>query len=189
MNTLSTEDIIKISKKKKRSIKTKKDIIGFNVMGGAESFPVTKESLEILEMVDTTWAAFAPFRRQTDRSDRYYKGDPWKDKVTIRHRDGSTEVITEEEYIERQGKPALKMNLIRPLVVNVIGQLRQNNYKSTVFARKADGQKAADMMTVALDGVHGMNKKSERDAGVFRAFLVSGAALYITGYKDRKSVV
>lgn len=183
MNTLSTEDIIKISKKKKRSIKTKKDIIGFNVMGGAESFPVTKESLEILEMVDTTWAAFAPFRRQTDRSDRYYKGDPWKDKVTIRHRDGSTEVITEEEYIERQGKPALKMNLIRPLVVNVIGQLRQNNYKSTVFARKADGQKAADMMTVALEGVHGMNKKSERDAGVFRAFLVSGAALYITGYK------
>jgi hypothetical protein len=99
MNTLSTEDIIKISKKKKRSIKTKKDIIGFNVMGGAESFPVTKESLDILEMVDTTWSAGAPFRRQTERCARYYKGESLKDKVVIKHRDGTSETLTEEEYI------------------------------------------------------------------------------------------
>lgn len=190
MNTLSTEDIIKISKKKKRSIKTKKDIIGFNVMGGAESFPVTKESTEILEMVDTTWSAGAPFRRQTERCDRYYKGEQWKDKVVIRHRDGTTETLTEEEYIERQGRPALKQNLIRPLVVNVIGQLRQNPYKSTIFARTADGQKAADMMTAALEGVHAMNNKSERDARLFETFLVSGAAIYNTGYKfdDRRKI-
>lgn len=190
MNTLSTEDIIKISKKKKRSIKTKKDIIGFNVMGGAESFPVTKESTEILEMVDTTWSAGAPFRRQTERCDRYYKGEQWKDKVVIRHRDGTTETLTEEEYIERQGRPALKQNLIRPLVVNVIGQLRQSPYKSTIFARTADGQKAADMMTAALEGVHAMNNKSERDARLFETFLVSGAAIYNTGYKfdDRRKI-
>lgn len=183
MNTLSHEDILKISKKKKRSIKTKKDIVGFNVMRGAESFPVTKDSLDILEMVDTTWASLAPFRRQTERSDRYYKGDQWKDKVVIRHRDGKTETLTEEEYIERQGRPALKQNLIRPLIVNVIGQLRQSPYKSTIFARTADGQKAADMMTAALEGVHTMNSKSERDARLYESFLVSGAAIYNTGYK------
>lgn len=188
MNTLSHEDILKISKKKKRSIKAKKDIIGFDVMGGAESFPITKESMEILEMVDTTWSAGAPFRRQTQRSDRYYKGDQWKDKVEIRHRDGTKEVLTEEEYIERQGRPALKLNLIRPLVTNVIGQLRQNPYKSTIFARTADGQKAADIMTAALEGVHSMNSRSERDARLYESFLVSGAAIYITGYKfdDRR---
>ena len=146
MNTLSTDDILKMSKKKKRSIKTKKDITGFDVMGGAESFPITRESTEILETVDSTWAAGAPFRRQTERSSRYYKGDQWKDKVVVRHRDGTTETLTEEEYIERQGKPALKQNLIRPLVRNIIGQLRLSPYKSTVFARNADGQKAADMM-------------------------------------------
>lgn len=188
MNTLSHEDILKISKKKKRSIKAKKDIIGFDVMGGAESFPITKESLEILEMVDTAHSAGAPFRRQTHRSDRYYKGDQWKDKVEVRHRDGTKEVLTEEEYIERQGRPALKLNLIRPLVTNVIGQLRQNPYKSTIFARTADGQKAADMMTAALEGVHTMNSRSERDARLYESFLVSGAAVYITGYKfdDRR---
>ena len=183
MKTLSTEDIVKISNKKKRSIKTKKDIIGFDVMGGAESFPITKDSIDILETVDTTWAAGAPFRKQTERSDRYYKGDQWKDKVVIRNRDGSQEVLTEEEYIERQGKPALKQNLIRPLIVNVIGQMRQNPYKSTIFARTADGQVAADMMTAALEGVHTMNKKSERDARLFEGFLVSGAAIYNTGYR------
>lgn len=159
-------------------------------MGGAESFPVTKESTEILEMVDTTWSAGAPFRRQTERCDRYYKGEQWKDKVVIRHRDGTTETLTEEEYIERQGRPALKQNLIRPLVVNVIGQLRQSPYKSTIFARTADGQKAADMMTAALEGVHAMNNKSERDARLFETFLVSGAAIYNTGYKfdDRRKI-
>jgi hypothetical protein len=183
MKTLSSEDILKISKKKKRSIKTKKDIIGFDVMGGAESFPVTKDSLDILETVDTTFAAAASFRRQTERSDRYYKGDQWKDKVVIRHRDGTQEVLTEEEYIERQGRPALKLNLIRPLIVNVIGQLRQNAYKSTIFSRTAEGQKAADMLTAALEGVHAMNNKAERDARLFEGFLVSGAAIYNTGYK------
>ena len=140
MKTLSAEDIQRMYKKKKRSIKTKKDIIGFDVMGGAESFPVTKESMEILEMVDTTWAAGSSFRRQTERSSRYYKGDQWKDKVVIRHRDGTTETLTEEEYIERQGRPALKQNLIRPLVRTIIGQLRLNPYKSMVYARQADGQ-------------------------------------------------
>ena len=183
MNTLSHEDILKISKKKKRSIKAKKDIIGFDVMGGAESFPITKESMEILEMVDTTWSAGAPFRRQTERSSRYYKGDQWKDKVVIKHRNGEKEVLTEEEYIESQGKPALKQNLIRPLVRNIIGQLRLSPYKSTVFARTADGQKAADMMTAALEGVHSMNNKNERDARLFETFLVSGFAAYNTGYK------
>ena len=152
-------------------------------MGGAEAFPVTKDSLDILETVNTTWAAGAPFRRQTERSDRYYKGDQWKDKVVVRHRDGTKEVLTEEEYIERQGRPALKQNLIRPLIVNVIGQLRQSPYKSTIFSRTAEGQKAADMLTAALEGVHTMNKKSERDARVFEGFLVSGAAIYNTGYK------
>ena len=183
MKTLSTEDIQRMSKKKKRSIKTKKDIIGFDVMGGAESFPVTKESLDILEMVDTTWAAGSSFRRQTERSSRYYKGDQWKDKVVIRHRDGTTETLTEEEYIERQGRPALKQNLIRPLVRTIIGQLRLNPYKSMVYARQADGQSAADMMTSALEGVHAMNDKNERDARLFETYLVSGAAIYNTGYK------
>ena len=183
MNTLSAEDILKISKKKKRSIKTKKDIVGFDVMGGAESFPITKDSIDILETVDTTWSAGAAFRKQTERSDRYYKGDQWKDKVVIRHRDGREEVLTEEEYIERQGRPALKLNLIRPLIVNVIGQLRQNAYKSTIFARTADGQKAADMLTAALEGVHSMNNKNERDARLFEGYLVSGGAIYNTGYK------
>ena len=182
MKTLSTEDILKISKQKKRSIKTKKDIVGFDVMGGAEAFPITRDAIEILEMVDTTWAAGAPFRRQTERSDRYYKGDQWKDKVVIRHRDGTQEVLTEEEYIERQGRPALKLNLIRPLIVNVIGQLRQNGYKSTIFSRTAEGQRAADMLTAALEGVHSMNNKAERDARLFEGFLVSGAAIYNTGY-------
>ena len=183
MKTLSADDILKMSKKKKRSIQTKKDIIGFDVMGGAEAFPITKDSLDILEEVDTTWAAGAPFRRQTERSSRYYKGDQWKDKIVIRHRDGTKEVITEEEYIERQGKPALKQNLIRPLVRTIIGQLRLNPYKSMVYSRNADGQKAADMMTSALEGVHAMNDKNERDARLFETYLVSGGAIYITGYK------
>ena len=183
MKTLSAEDIRKISKQKKRSIKTKKDIVGFDVMGGADAFPITKESIDILEEVDTTWSAGAPFRKQTERSSRYYKGDQWKDKVVIRHRDGRTETLTEEEYIERQGKPALKQNLIRPLVRNIIGQLRLSPYKSTVFSRSADGQRAADMMTAALEAVHTMNNKNERDARLFETYLVSGAAIYNTGYK------
>ena len=69
------------------------------------------------------------------------------------HRDGTKEVLTEEEYIERQGKPALEAEPHPSSCEEHHRSARLSPYKSTVFARSADGQKAADMMTAALEGV------------------------------------
>ncbi len=177
MKNLTEQDVRKMSKKKKGGKAAKpKDIVGFEVPTGP-SFPVTEEALKMLNMSVQAYDYMEPFRRQTRRSSAYYKGDQWKDIVVV-----NGKAMTEEQYITCQGRPALKQNLIRPNVRNVIGQLRRSQFKSIVYSRNADAQLAADMMSIALEAALSQNNSHEMDARQFETFLVSGAAVYNTSY-------
>ena len=161
--------------------KSKVGIDGTVQLTGNE-FTITKESLDILTYAGQCKDAMTPFCEQADRSARYYKGAQWGDPVEIRDRCGCVKTVTEEEYIKSQGRPALKHNLIRPIVRNVIGQFRDSPYKSIVYSSDEGGQGAADQMSVKLNDVLRYNDSVERDAREYESFLVTGPALYITGY-------
>lgn len=161
--------------------KSRKGIDGTVQMTGNE-FVCTKDSLDILTYAGQCNDAMDSYRRQADRSARYYKGEQWGDYVEIRDRCGCVKRVTEEDYIKSQGRPALKHNLIRPIVRNVIGQFRSAPYKSVVYSSDEGGQLAADQMSVKLNDVLSFNDSVERDAREYESFLVTGAALYNTGY-------
>ena len=161
--------------------KSKVGIDGTVQLTGNE-FTITKESLDILTYAGQCKDAMTPFCEQADRSARYYKGEQWGDPVEIPDRCGCVKTVTEEEYIKSQGRPALKHNLIRPIVRNVIGQFRDSPYKSIVYSSDEGGQGAADQMSVKLNDVLRYNDSVERDAREYESFLVTGPALYITGY-------
>jgi len=161
--------------------KTKVGIDGTLQLTGNE-FKCTKESLRILTYAGQCNDAFWHYRMQADRSADYYKGKQWGDLVEVKDRCGCVKKITEEEYIKSQGRPALKHNLIRPIVRNVLGQFRDAPYKSVVYSSDEGGQLAADQMSVKLNDVLRYNDSVERDAREYESFLVTGAALYITGY-------
>lgn len=161
--------------------KTKIGIDGVPQMVG-DSFKVTKESLAILTYAGQCHSAFRPFCKQADRSADYYKGKQWGDKVVVKDRFGCEKAITEEEYIKSQGRPALKQNLIRPIIRNVLGQFRSSPYESIVYSSDEAGQDAADQMSVKLSDVKRYNDATERDAREYESYLNTGAGIYITGY-------
>ena len=145
-------------------------------------FPITDKSRTLLQRAANCYDALSDIRERRKRSRRYYRGDQWQDMVTVSI-NGEKKTMTEEEYIQSQGKPALKQNLIRPPVRNLIGQFRSSPYKSTVFARNSDNSLAAEMMTVALESAYEMNNGKERDARLLQEFCISGFPIYEVGYK------
>lgn len=161
--------------------KTKIGIDGVPQLVG-DTFKVTKESLDILTYAGQCRGSFTAFDRQSDKSAEMYKGNQWGEKVTVRDRFGCEETITEEEYIKRQGRPALKYNLIRPIIRNVLSQFRSAPYKSIIYSSDEGGQEAADQMSVKLEETLRYNDSVERDAREYESFLVTGAAIFITGY-------
>jgi len=161
--------------------KSKTGIDGMVQLTGND-FVCTKDSLDILTYAGQCNDSFYSYRNQADRSARYYKGEQWGDPVEIKDCFGCTKTITEEEYIKSQGRPALKHNLIRPIVRNVLGQFRNSPYKSIVYSSDEGGQLAADQMSVKLNDVLSFNDVTERDAREYESFLVTGAAIYTTGY-------
>ena len=161
--------------------KTKTGMDGMEQIAGSE-FIATKDSLDILSYAGQCHDSFYSFCEQADRSADYYKGNQWGDTVEVKDRWGQTKTMTEEEWIKSQGRPALKQNLIRPIVRNVVGQFRDTPFTSIIYSADESGQPAADEMSKKLDNVLRYNDRTERDAREYESFLNTGCAIYITGY-------
>ena len=79
-----------------------------------------------LNTYKTYWEQGADFRTRRERNVKFVRGDSLSDIVE----DPSTgETMREDEYIMRQGKTPIKLNLIRSAMKNLIGQYRDNDYK------------------------------------------------------------
>lgn len=155
---------------------------GIRVKAGSKqssrSFPQSDGAIELLTRANECYDAHFKLRENIRRAMKYYRGDQWSDKVEV-----NGKVMTEAEYIQLQGKPALKQNLIRPPVRNILGQFRRSPYKSVVIARNRDDQKASEMISVALESAYEMNKGKEKDARQLEVFLTSGVVVYNTGFR------
>lgn len=157
--------------------------VGYNRRNGAvevergEDAESRKRNYDLLNRVSECYGAMYELRRRRMRSRKFYRGDQWSDVVEV-----NGERIREEDYIRQQGKPALKQNMIRPPLRNVVGQYRSNPFKPVVFARNRQNQKAAEMMSVALEAALFMNESKERDVRALEEFLLSGMVVYKTGF-------
>lgn len=136
-----------------------------------------QRNLDLLRLAAEYYSSMQDVRKRRMRSRKYYRGDQWSDRVVVNDRS-----MSEEDYIKMQGKAPLKQNMIRPPLRNVVGQYRSNPFKPVVFARNRQNQKAAEMMSVALEAALFMNESRERDARELEEFLLSGIAIYKTMY-------
>ena len=142
-----------------------------------KSFPTGVVYHDILSQGERCFNAMYDIRKRVRRNFKFYRGEQWGDIVEV-----NGKLMTEEEYIQSQGKPALKQNLIRPPLRNIIGQFRSNPFKSVVNASNKDDQTAAEMMTIALESAYNMNKGKARDARMLESYLLSGTAIYETSF-------
>ncbi len=143
----------------------------------SRSFPRSDGAFELVEHASQCHESLSKLRQNVRRARRYYRGDQWSDTVVV-----NGVAMSEEKYIQSQGKPALKQNLIRPPLRNILGQFRKAPYKSVVISVNRDDQEASEMMSVALESAHEMNKGTEKDVRKLEEFLVEGTAIYLTSY-------
>ena len=164
---------------------TKQDLARFKNLGYKRpksnteqtTYPQNTKYRNILTQADYCFNALYDVRKRARRNMDFYRGRQWGDIVEV-----NGVKMTEEEYIQMQGKPALKQNLIRPPLRNILGQYRSNPFKSVVNSANKDDQTAAEMMTIALESAYNMNQGKARDARMLEYFLLTGTAIYETSY-------
>ena len=122
-----------------------------------------------------------PFRNNYNRCVAYEFGRQWSD--TIVDPDNPSQTITEEHYILRQGRVPLKNNVIRKTIKSVVGLYRSNKSEPVAIARDRDEQKYGEMMSIALQYAHQVNKLEMLDARTLEEFLNSGAACQMVRFK------
>lgn len=137
-------------------------------------------ALELLHEARTAFEDRRDYFKKRRRSFEYYVGNQWGEKME--HPD-TGETMTEEEYIESQGRIAAQNNQIGVVVRNMIGQFRNNYADPVVFARKRDDQNAGEMMTAALQAALDVNEAPEIDARNFEEFMMSACAGWKISYK------
>lgn len=141
------------------------------------SFPSGKKYDYILQQAEHCFNSFYDIRRRARRNFKFYRGEQWSDIIEV-----NGVKMTEEEYILKQGKPALKQNLIRPPLRNIIGQYRNSPFKSVISSANKEDQTAAEMMTIAFESAYRMNDGKARDARMLESFLLTGAVIAETAY-------
>lgn len=142
-----------------------------------ENLETQERNKQLLALAANCYQALADFRKRRQRVVNFYRGRQWSDTVVVNGRQ-----MTEEQYIQLQGRAPLKQNMIRPPLRNIVGQFRSNPSKPLVFARNRSDQQCAEMMTVALEAALSMNDSLNRDARALEEFLVSGSAIYRTSF-------
>lgn len=137
------------------------------------------ESLRVLEQARVAWDARREFRERRMRSRNYYRNKP-KEYVTDPNTGRS---VAEEDWIASQGRFPIRDNRIRPVVMSLRGQFRQNKSSRLCYGRNREDNDAADMMTEALRCVHDFNRTDDLDADAFEENLISGLYGWKTGFK------
>lgn len=136
--------------------------------------------LDIINEAQNYWYRMTSFRRRRQRCKDYTYGKQWGDVVCI---DG--EMMTEEEYITRQGRTPLKNNLIRRLITQIIGVFRNQAKEPICTARDREEQRLGETMTVLLQYNMQVNNMTELLARSLEEFLISGLIVHSKRFKVR----
>ena len=139
---------------------------------------------QILEQAHHAWDNLRPFREQRQRCKRFTYGNQWGDLM----RDERGCLITEEEFIRRQGSVPLCNNLIHRLVKTVTGVWRNQNVEPTCQAIDRDEQQVGDTMTVVLQANMRKNKLQNMLGKLLNEMLISGVACTKETIEWRKGI-
>ena len=125
------------------------------------------------------WDQRSAFRNDRRKNRNFYASRPWEESVVTP--DGTT--MSEKEYIERQGRIAMSMNLISNVVNNVEGQFRQNKSERQAFAVERKDEEATRMMNLARRAMRRYNGSEVIEADQFKEHILSGASCFKSTYQ------
>jgi len=142
------------------------------------------EGVALLERCSEYWSSLQEFRERRERSRKYERGDQWFEKI----QNDAGEWVSEESLILSENRLALKQNVIRKLMKNLVGQYRTNPAKSVVNTRNREDASLSEMMTNALQAAKDLNATVELDAQQFHEHALSGMICGKVGFKPWKEL-
>lgn len=137
--------------------------------------------LQLLERCETLWNNLQQFREKRHRAITFTYGDQWADFIEV---DG--EVMTQREYITRQGNVALQSNQIATKVNTIAGLLVKEDSEPVCIARDRREQQYGEVVTTALHANCAKNKMSMLYINAMQDFIIGGLTVMRETYEYRK---
>jgi hypothetical protein len=138
---------------------------------------------EVLHDAWACWESLYLVRKEADRNKMYVFGDQWGDKVNTEYG-----VMTEREYIIKQGNLPVTNNRLRGILRTISGLFQNNQTEPVCIARERNSQVKGELMTMTLQYVYQLNRIWSLDVANLTNLLISGAAIFKTGYGYKNGV-
>lgn len=144
------------------------------------SFEISEAGRHWVEVARRSWDNLRTYREQRARCKRYLYGEQWGDEVVV-----NNVRMTEREYIERQGMPAMQNNIMGKILNVVKGIRRQQNLVPICTAVDPEESKYADVFTTLLHQNMKLNRRREVDSRQFEEFGLGGLSVYKVSWAMR----
>lgn len=138
-----------------------------------------EQNMELLEQFHNDFNSLQNIREKIDRCWRYYFGNQLSDIV---YDPDSCGMITEEEYMRKQGIVPMAMNIMQEPIINILGVYRKNRLMPYAVSRDRDEQKLGEMMTVALEYAYDNLNLEELNGQGFLRSLVAALVCFRIGF-------
>ena len=112
-----------------------------------------ERDVHLLERCNILWDNLAEFRQDRARAIRFAYGDQWADTIVV-----NGKVMTQREYLMKQGNAVLQTNQIKSKVETIVGVMVKEQNEPICNARDRDEQQYGEVMTAALQANCHKNK-------------------------------
>lgn len=140
--------------------------------------------LQLLQRCETLWNNLEPFREQRHRALRFVYGDQWADYIMV-----NGKVMTQKEYIIKQGNVALQSNQIATKVNTIAGLLVKQANEPVCLARDRKEQQYGEVITEALQANCNKNKMELMYTDAMEEYTIGGFAGLRESYEYRNGRV
>ncbi len=141
------------------------------------------DTKKLLEQCRDMYDHLGELRERCLRYTNYALSDQWSDKIVDPSGLYWGSLITERDYIKRDGKVPLQYNVIGKIKDTILGVYRGGNHEPMAIARERGQQKLGEMMTIALQYAYNANNIQELNKHLLENGYCKGIVIRGTYFK------
>lgn len=138
-----------------------------------------EKDLHLLKRCSDLWENLRDFRARGARANRFAYGDQWGDLIEV-----NGKVMTQGEYLRRQGNVVLQTNQVKSKVDTIVGVLVKEQNEPVCKARDRKEQQYGEVMTTALQANCNKNKVQDLYEMFMKDICLRGLAVAYESYDD-----
>lgn len=136
-----------------------------------------EKDVHLLERAETLWNNLDEFRRRRARATRFAYGDQWGDTIEI-----NGTVMTQRQYLQKQGNVVLQTNQIKNKVDTIVGLLVKEQNEPVCVAIDKSEQQYGEMVTEGLKANCKKNKLGDLYDKFIKELCIGGLAVSYESY-------